>query len=374
MNRIVLAYSGDLDSSMAIQWLADTYRADVAAVIVDIGQGGGLEDIRDRALALGAARAHVIDAREAFARDFLFPALTAGAVIDGRAPLSHPLARMVVAKRLVEVADLESASAVAHGSSYAGAAGASELAMDVAIQSLDPVVAIIALSRVWSFTTAQKVEYAQRRGIPVPRATRPENVHSSLWGRVFTLDGAWQDVPDDAFVLTKSAERAADRPAYVEVEFDRGLPVAANGVAMSPVELIASLDTIAGVHGVGRFDAAEQCVVGGVVREAGEAPAAAVLGPAHLALRRFVTSPELDRLSSRLGEAYADAICSGQWFSPAREAIDAFAAKVQERVTGVIRLKLFKGQCQVVGRQSPFALSDRDLARADSDTVTAGQE
>lgn len=374
MNRIALAYSGDLDSSVAVQWLAETYRADVAAVIVDIGQGGGLEEIRDRALALGASRAHVIDARDAFARDFLFPSVAAGAAIPGGAPLGHALARMVIAKRLVEVASLEGATAVAHASSNTGVGGGSDLAMDVAIQALDPVVAIIALSRVWSFTTAQKIEYAQRRGIPVPRATRPENVHSSLWGRAFILDGVWQDVPDDVFVLTKTAERASDRAAHIEVEFERGVPVAANGVAMSPVELIASLDTIAGVHGVGRFDVVERRVAGGVVREAGEAPAAAVLAPAHLALQRLVTSRELDRLSSGLGEAYADVIRNGQWFSPAREAIDAFAARVQERVTGVIRVKLFKGQCQVVGRQSPFAVSDRDLAGAHTDTVGAGQE
>lgn len=373
MNRIVLAYSGDLDSSIAITWLAETYRADVVAALVDIGQDGGLEEIRDRALALGAVRAHVIDARDEFARDFLFPAVAAGVVSDGRAPLGHALARMVIAKRLVVIGSLEGASAVAHVSSYAGAHGTGDLAMDAAIQALDPVVTIIAVSRVWSFTAAQKVEYAQRRGIPVPRATRSTGVHISLWGRVLTLDGTWQDVPDDTFVLTKAAERAADRAVHVEIEFDRGVPVAANGVAMSPVELIASLDTMAGVHGVGRFDVVERRA-GGVVREAGEAPAAAILGSAHAALQRLVTPRELDHLSSMLADAYAQVIFNGQWFSPAREAIDAFAATVQERVTGVIRLTLFKGQARVAGRQSPFALSDRDLAHVDRPIVAAGQE
>lgn len=374
MNRIVLAYSGDLDSSIAISWLADTYRADVVTVTVDVGQGGALEDVRDRALGLGAARAHVIDARESFARDFVWPALSAGAIVDGGAPLGDALVRMIVAKHLAAVATLESATAVAHASANIGPSTGGLPAMDMAIRAIDPGLPVLAVTRAWTFTPTQKIEYAQRRGIPIPRPTTPEGARRSLWARSFRLEDPSREVPEHFFALTKSAEKAADRPVYVDIEFEHGVPVAANGVTMSPFELIASLDTIASAHGVGRFDVVGRDEDQRVVRDAGEAPAAAVLGIAHLALRRLVTSRDLERLSTTVGQACADAILDGQWFSPARDAIAAFAAKVQERVAGVIRLKLFKGQCRVVGRQSPFALSEQELAAADRAALVTEQE
>jgi argininosuccinate synthase len=362
MQRIVLAYSGGLDTSVAIPWLADRYRAEIVTVTMDLGQGKELEDARERALGLGAARAHVLDLRDEFARSFILPTLQAGALYEEHYPLGTALGRPLIAKHLVEIAQLERASAVAHGCGTEKGNDAARI--EQGVRALDPSLEVLAPLGVWDVTRAEKVAFARKRGIPVPAgAESPYTTDVNLWGRSIecgVLDDPWREPPEEVFQLTRSPSEAPDLPAYVEVEFERGLPVAINGVALSPVELINSLETIAGAHGIGRIDMLENRLGGTKSREIYEAPAAVLLHAAHNELQKYVTPPDLDRLALQLGNQYADLVYNGLWYTPTREAVDAFVVKVQERVTGAIRVKLFKGDYRVVGRKSPYALYDQD--------------
>lgn len=353
--RIVLAYSGGLETSVAIPWLAEKYRAEIITVTMDLGQGKELDDVRERALASGATRAHVLDLREEFARDFILPALQAGAVYEGRYPLATALGRPLIAKHLVHLARIEGASAIAHGST---GQGNDQVRMDVSARALDPGITVIGPAREWDLSRSDEVGFARERGIPVPATMEgPYNIDVNLWGRSIAggvLDDPWIDAPESIFQLTKSLIDAPDAPAIVDIDFDRGVPSKINGVAMGFVELIQSLETIAGVHGVGRIDMVENRTGGAKSREIYEAPAAVVLHTAHRELQAFVTPRDLERLTSELGVRYADLVYQGLWFTATRQAIDALVGHVQARVTGVIRVRLFKGECRVIGRQSPF--------------------
>jgi argininosuccinate synthase len=362
MDRIVLAYSGGLDTSVAIPWLAEKYRAEIVTVTMDLGQGKELDDARERALALGAARAHVLDLRGEFARDFVLPALQAGAVYEERYPLATALGRPLIAKHLVEIARLEGATVVAHGCGTEK--GNDAIRIDLAVRALNPALEVLAPLGLWDVTKQEKVAFAKKRGIPVPAgADSPYTTDVNLWGRSIeygVLDDPWLEPPGDVYLLTRAPRDAPDIPAYVEVEFERGIPVAINGVSLSLVELISSLETIAGAHGVGRIDLLENRLGDTKSREIYEAPAGVLLHAAHNELQKYVTPRELARLASDVSVRYADLVYNGLWYSPTREAIDALVAKVQERVTGAIRLKLFKGDHRVVGRKSPYGLYDQD--------------
>ena len=327
--------------------------------------------VMERALAIGAVRAHVVDLRDEFARDFILPALQAGAIYEGRYPLATALGRPLISKHLVEIARIEGAGAIAHGCT---GKGNDQVRMDVSARALEPSIKVIAPARVWGLTRPEEIEYARQRGIPVPATVdSPYSTDSNLWGRSIEcgiLEDPWQEPPEDIYLLTKSPADAPDRPAYVEIEFERGVPVKINGVAMSLVELIQSLETIAGLHGVGRIDLMTTRLAGGQSREIFEAPAAVVLHAAHRELEQLVVPSDLEQVSHALGRTYADLINTGQWFSPTKTAIDAFVAAVQPRVTGAIRLKLFKGDCRVAGRRSPFAPGDAVVIY--SDGVTEG--
>jgi len=362
MDRIVLAYSGGLDTSVAIPWLAEKYHAEIVTVTMDLGQGKELDDARERALALGAARAHVLDLRGEFARDFVLPALQAGAVYEDRYPLATALGRPLIAKHLVEIARLEGATVVAHGCGTEK--GNDAVRIDLAVRALNPALEVLAPLGLWDVTKQEKVAFAKKRGIPVPAgADSPYTTDVNLWGRSIeygVLDDPWLEPPDDVYLLTRAPRDAPDIPAYVEVEFERGSPVAINGVSLSLVELISSLETIAGAHGVGRIDLLENRLGDTKSREIYEAPAGVLLHAAHNELQKYVTPRDLARLASDVSVRYADLVYNGLWYSPTREAIDALVAKVQERVTGAIRLKLFKGDHRVVGRKSPYGLYDQD--------------
>jgi argininosuccinate synthase len=367
MQRIVLAYSGGLDTSVAIPWLAERYGAEIVAVTLDLGQGKELSDVRERAVAVGAVRAHVIDVREEFARDFILPALQAGAVYEDRYPLATALGRPLIARKLVEIARIEGASAIAHGCT---GKGNDQVRLDVSARAIEPDIAVIAPAREWDMTRPEEIAYARERDIPVPATIEsPYSTDANLWGRSIecgVLEDPSVEPPEDVYALTKSPPECPDMPAYVEIEFDEGVPAAINGVQMPLVELIGSLETIAGAHGVGRIDMVENRLVGIKSREIYEAPAAVALHAAHRELEGFVIARDLERVKRDLGRTYADLVYNGLWFSPTREAIDAFVAKVQERVTGTVRLKFFKGLCQVVGRTSPNALYDHGLATYDA--------
>jgi argininosuccinate synthase len=363
MKRIVLAYSGGLDTSVAIRWLAEKHDAEVIAVTVDLGQGQELTDVRERALAVGAVRAHVIDAREEFARDYVLPALQARAIYEERYTLASALGRPLIAKHLVAIARMEGAVAVAHGCT---GKDNDQVGLDVSVRALDPSLQLLAPARAWGMSRPDEIEYARVHGIPVPvTIASPYSVDSNLWGRSIecgVLEDPWAEPPEEIYTLTRAPQHCPDEPAYVEIDFDRGVPVRANGIDMPLVELIESLETIAGAHGVGRSDLIENRLMGIKSREIYEAPAAVVLHTAHSELERLVIARDLERIKQDMGRAYADAVYNGLWFSQTREAIDAFVAAIQPRVTGTVRLKLFKGDCRVVGRRSEYSLYDRELA------------
>ncbi len=364
--RIVLAYSGGLDTSVAIPWLKEKYNAEIIAVTMDLGQGRELNQIRERAVGAGAVRCHVLDVREEFARDYILPALQAGAMYEERYPLATALGRPLIAKKLVEIAQMENATAIAHGCT---GKGNDQVRIDVSARAIDPKIEVIAPARVWGMTRPQEIEYARVHNVPVPTTkSSPYSTDENLWGRSIEcgiLEDPWNEPPDDIYSLTKSPADAPDAPAYVEIEWEKGVPVAVNGVAMPLTELIGSLETIAGVHGVGRIDMVENRLVGIKSREIYEAPAGIVLHNAHRELEGMVIPKDLQRLKQRMAQEYADIVYNGLWFAPTREAIDAFVANVQQKVTGTVRLKLFKGDCRVVGRKSPFALYDKGLATYD---------
>lgn len=366
MERIVLAYSGGLDTSVAIPWLAERHDAQVIAVTLDLGQRHDLADIRERALALGAVRAHVVDAREEFVSGYILPALQAGAVYEHRYPLATALGRPLIAKHLVKIAEMEGATAIAHG---CRGKGNDQVRLDVSSRALNPAIRVIAPAREWGMTRAEEIEYARARGIPVPAAVdSPYNTDTNLWGRSIeygVLADPWIEPPEDIYALTRSPGSSPDQPAYVDITFERGAPTCVNGVAMPLSELVSSLETIAGAHGVGRIDMIENRLVGIKSREIYEAPAAVVLHAAHQELEAMVIPRDLERLKAEMARAYADLVYNGLWFTPTREAIDAFVAAVQPRVTGVARVKLFKGSCTVVGRQSPHSLYSQALTTYD---------
>ena len=366
MERIVLAYSGGLDTSVAVRWLAERYDAEVVAVTMDLGQGKELDDIRERALGVGAVRSHVVDVREEFAQDYVLPALQAGAVYEDKYPLATALGRPLITQKLVEIAEFENAGIIAHGCT---GKGNDQVRMDVSARALNPDIRVVAPAREWGMTRPDEIEYARTHGIPIPASVdNPYSTDANLWGRSIecgVLEDPWVEPPEEIYMLTKAPEECPDAPAYVEVEFQAGVPVKVNGVAMPLTELINSLDTIAGAHGVGRIDMLENRLVGIKSREIYEAPAATLLHTAHRELEAIVIPKDLERIKHELGRTYADLVYNGLWFTPAREAIDAFVAKVQERVNGVTRLKLYRGDCRVVGRKSPNALYETGLATYD---------
>jgi argininosuccinate synthase len=337
--RVVLAFSGGPQAAEALARLKD--EAEVITVTLDLGQGGVLEEVRDRALAAGAMRAHVLDVREEFASQYIVRALKADAVYEDRYPMATSLGRPLIASKLVEVAGIEQATVVAHGGT-----GNDQVRLGVCVRALNPALEVRC----------------------VASAQTPGTVDANLWGRAIqygVIDDPWTEAPEDVYTLTKAPGDCPDEAAYVEISFERGVPVAINGVEMPILELIGSLGIIAGAHGVGRIDMVENRLAGSKVREIYEAPAASILHSAHKELQKMVVETGVDRFSRAVSLQYADTIYNGRWFAPLREALDAFIDKVQERVTGVIRMKLFKGDCRVVGRKSPFALNlhDNSLVR-----------
>ncbi len=331
MQRIVLAYSGDLATTVAIPWLREHAGGEVIAMTLDLGQGRELDDVRERALAAGAVRAHVIDAREEFASDFILRALQAGAVGLGGEPLAGPLAQPLIAKRLAEVARIEGAPAVAHG----GVADA----IDAAVRSVQPSLTVMTPARQWVYTRAELVDYARARRIPVPSPRDEAQLsRANLWGRAVLPEAASPAPPATTAIVT--------------LEFERGVPVTINGIGMPFVDLVSSLETIAGAYGVGRLDLRTTPASGRLPVSTIDAPAAVVLQAAHRDLQRRVTSPELGRLAADLAGAYADLVRAGRWFTLRREAIDAFVAVVQSKVTGTVRLELGQGQCRVIDATS----------------------
>jgi len=337
MNRIVLAYSGGIVTSAAIPWLAATYAAEIVTVTLDLGQGIELADVRERALAAGAVRAHVIDAREEFVREYILPALQAGALPIDRS-VGTELSRPLIAKRLVSMARMENAARVAHG---CFCSDEDRARLEAAITHLDPDVEILAPACQWHMSPEQVAQYVRAHRIPVAIAGPHDNVDANVWGRA--IYGSAEGL---GYTLTRAPQDGPDDPAVMVIEFDGGVPVRTNGLEMPMIEMIESLETIAGTHGVGRFPARRNSSSTEDVLS--ESPAAVLLATAHTALARCVGDEEFASLREQLARAYTALIDRGQWFTPAREAIDGFARALAPRITGSVKLKLLKGTCEVV--------------------------
>jgi argininosuccinate synthase len=365
-DKVVLAYSGGLDTSVAIRWLEEKYNSKVVTLTVDIGNVPDLEAIRQKALKVGAIKALVVDAKEVFIKSYVFPALQADAVYEGQYPLATALGRPLIARLLVEAAKKEKARVVAHGCT---GKGNDQVRIDVGVAALAPELKVIAPAREWKMTREQTIEYAQAHKIPVPiTKASPYSIDENLWGRSIecgVLEDTGNEPPEDVFLWTKPPEKTPARPAYLEIGFNKGIPVSLDGQKLDPVALVQKVHSLAGKHGVGRIDHVENRLVGIKSREVYEAPAAVVLLKAHQALEDLVLAKGQLRFKARVAAEYADLIYNGLWFTGMRQDLAAYVKSTQRYVTGTTRVKLFKGNCQIVGRKSPYSLYDYSLATYD---------
>ena len=365
-DKVVLAYSGGLDTSVAIRWLKEKYDLDVVAATVDVGNERDFSAIRQKALDVGAVKSLVVDAKDLYVSDYVFPALQADAIYEGEYPLATALARPLIAKLLVTVAREEGAQAVAHGCT---GKGNDQVRFDVSFNALAPDLKIIAPAREWGMTREETIKYAERYGIPLPiTVASPYSIDESLWGKSIecgVLEDPWIEPPEEVFTWTKSPSEAPSEPGYVEIGFESGIPVAIDGQRLAGVGLIQRLNELAGEHGVGRIDHIENRLVGIKSREVYEAPAAVVLLQAHLALELLTLSRDQLRFKQRVAQEYADLTYNGLWFSALRQDLAAYVRSSQRFVTGTVRLKLFRGSSIVVGRKSPFSLYKYGLATYD---------
>ncbi|MDA8216600.1 MAG: argininosuccinate synthase [Dehalococcoidales bacterium] len=365
--RVVLAYSGGLDTSVCIRWLQDKYDAEVITVTMDLGANErDLEQIQAKALRLGAKKALVIDARDLFVKYFIYPALQAGAIYEGAYPLATALGRPLIAKLLVDTARQEGATAVAHGST---GKGNDQVRFDVAVAALAPDINVIAPVREWQMSREEEIEYAREHDIPVPVThASPYSIDVNLWGRSIecgVLEDPWNEPPEEVYEWTVSPRKAPDEPFYVEIGFERGVPVSLDGEGMDGVVLIEKLNKLGGAHGIGRVDHVENRLVGIKSREIYEAPAATILHAAHAALETLTLTKDSARFKSIVAIQYADLIYNGLWFSALHQDLAAYVASSQRHVTGVVRVRLQKGNCQAIGRQSAESLYSYSLATYD---------
>ena len=359
--RIVLAYSGGLDTSVLVKWLQEKYEAKVITVTVDVGQQEDLKEIEEKARKLGVANHYSIDAREEFALKYVFPAIKANALYEGKYPISTSLSRPLIVERMVDIAKKEKATGFAHGCT---GKGNDQVRFDITIGALAPDLKIIAPVREWAMTRDEEIDYAKAHGIAISTAAKKYSIDQSIWGRSIEcglLEDASREPPEDAFEWTSSPENAPNEPEYVTITFEAGAPVALNGETLDPLTLIEGLNKTAGKHGIGRIDHIEDRMVGIKSREIYECPAATVLIEAHKDLEKMVLTRHEVQFKPQIDAQWGFLAYAGLWVDPLREDLDAFIDKTQENVNGEVRVKLFKGGLQVVGRSSPFSLYDKNL-------------
>jgi len=370
VEKVVLAYSGGVDTSVAIKWLQEKYNLEVIAFSVDVGSEPDFPAIREKALKLGAIKAVVADARKAFVSEFVFPALKANAMYQGQYPLATALARPLMGRLLVETALKEGAKSVAHGCT---GKGNDQVRFDVSVAGLAPDLKILAPARDWDMTRDETIDYAKRHNISLPvTAESPYSIDQNLWGRSIecgVMEDPWAEPPEDAFIWVKSIADTPDKPEYVEIGFEKGIPVTLNCKKMDGLTLIQQANDLAGKHGVGRIDHIEDRVVGIKSREVYEAPAALFLIQAHKALESLTLSKEQLRFKQIVTSEYSDLVYNGLWFTGYREDLTAYIESSQRFVTGTVRMKLHKGSSTVVGRKSPYSLYRHDLATYDKGDV-----
>lgn len=361
--KVVLAYSGGLDTSVAVKWINEKYDMDVITYTCDLGQGRELDTIKEKAIKTGAIDAVIEDVRNLFIDYFVWPSLMTGTMYEGKYPLATALGRPLIAQRMVEVAKEHGATAVAHGCT---GKGNDQVRFDVAFKTLAPELKIIAPVREWRFNRIQELEYAQQHGIEVD-ATKESiySVDQNIWGRSVeagVLENPWTAPPEDAYTWTVAPEAAPDKPIEIEIEFDQGRPVALDGKEMDAVEILEILNKVGGEHGVGRIDHVENRLVGIKSREIYEAPAAVILHDAHQELEFLTLSREALRFKTYVAQTNSDIIYDGLWFSTFHQDLMGFVEKNQRYVSGHVRVKLYKGSATVVGRKSPHSLYSEELA------------
>jgi argininosuccinate synthase len=371
MNKIVLAYSGGLDTSVAIKWLKEKYDFEVIAFCADIGQEENFDEIAEKALKTGAIKVYIEDMKEEFVRDYVFPMLRANAVYETGYMMGTSIARPLIAKKQIEIAMKESAIAVAHG---ATGKGNDQVRFELTYYALKPDIKVIAPWREWEFDSRTSlIEYAQKHGIPV-QATKqkPYSIDRNLFHISYEggiLEDPWNEPPEDMYTMVVPPEKAPDKPEYIEIEYKEGNPVAINGKTLSPAELLKELNKIAGKNGVGKIDIVENRYVGIKSRGVYETPGGTVLHIAHKAIESITMDREIMHLRDSLIPKYAEFIYYGYWFSPERATLQKLIDESQRNVTGTVKIKLYKGNCIVVGRKSPYSLYNQELATFEKDYV-----
>ena len=374
VKKVVLAYSGGLDTSVILRWLIETYDCEVVAFVADLGQGEELEPVRAKAKRTGASKVYVENVQDEFVRDFIYPALMANAVYEGQYLLGTSIARPLIAKKQIEVVRREKADSVSHGST---GKGNDQVRFELTYYALMPGIHVITPWREWEFNSrTDLVNYAKKHGIPTPvTAAKPYSsdrnlMHISFEGGILEDPGA--EPPASMFVLTRSPEKAPARPQYVEVDFVKGIPVAVDGKKMGPAKLLAHLNRIGGVHGIGRVDLVENRYVGIKSRGVYETPGGTILPAAHRAVESLTLDREVMHLRDALMPKFAELIYYGYWYSPEMDLLKGTIEKTQENVTGTARIKLYKGNCIVAGRRSPVRSSAAESA-APADTVAGAR-
>jgi argininosuccinate synthase len=372
VKKIVLAYSGGLDTSIILKWLKNEYGCEVIAFSADLGQGDELDPVREKAFATGASKVYIDDLKEEFVKDFVYPMFRANAVYEGHYLLGTSIARPLIAKRQMEIAKLEGADAVSHG---ATGKGNDQVRFELAYYHFDPSITVVAPWRDWKLNSrAALVSYAKKNDIPIPvTKKRPWSsdrnlLHISFEGGI--LEDTWAEPPENMYVLTKSPEKAPNKPQFIEIEFRNGNAVAVDGVAMTPAQLLAHLNYIGGEHGIGRVDLLENRSVGMKSRGVYETPGGTILREAHSAVEQITMDREVMRIRDSLIPQYAWQIYAGYWFSPERLMLQTLIDDSQKTVNGVARLKLYKGHCRTVGRKSETdSLFNLDFATFEKDQV-----
>ncbi len=364
IKKIVLAYSGGLDTSVILRWLKQKYKAQIITYTANLGQGSPLKGIKEKAIKTGASKAYVEDLREEFCQDYVLPALRAGALYEGKYPLATALARPLIAKGLIHLATKEGAEAIAHGCS---GKGNDQVRFEVTAKALNPKITILAPLREWELSSREEeIRYARLHHIPIQiKEESPYSIDRNLWGvsiECGSLEDPWREPPPDSYQITKSFQESPSKPVYVEIEFKNGMPVGINGKNYSTIELIKWLNETGADNGVGRIDMVENRLVGIKSREIYEAPAAVILHQAHRELESIVLDKDTLHFKPIVSSIYSDLVYNGLWYSPLRNALDSFIHETQKVVTGMVRMKLFKGNCQVTGRKSPYSLYDKKLS------------
>lgn len=360
--KVVLAYSGGLDTSVAIKWLQEK-NYDIIALCLDLGEGKDLAFVKEKALSVGAIKSYMIDVQEEFANEYALMAMQAHTLYEGKYPLVSALSRPLIAKKLVEIAEQEGATAVAHGCT---GKGNDQVRFEVSIQALNPYLEVIAPVREWKWSREEEIAYAKENDVPIPiNLDSPFSIDQNLWGRsneCGILEDPWAAPPEDAYEMTLALEDTPNKPEFVEIGFEAGIPTTLNGTAYSLAELIKTLNALAGKHGVGRIDHVENRLVGIKSREVYECPAAMTLITAHKELEDLTHVKEVAHFKPVIEQKITELIYNGLWFSPLKQALHAFLQETQKNVTGTVRVKLFKGHAIVEGRKSEYSLYDEKLA------------